>query len=176
MSDADFDPEYVFTHHEQTPEKVAHYDAIHAGAKHFAETILAHTPASVRPDRRSPAAARRDDDRERRHRPRRKAEIEGDAPSPVAIGSTELFDASVAAPGYREAYGQEASERGRPWRSPPSVGRMVLCIGLKGWGSFTPPRRAASRGKSSPRWSARRRTRGRSTMSISEGSRAGSRC
>lgn len=46
MSDADFDPEYVFTHHDQTPEKVAHYDAIHAGAKHFAEIILAHTPPS----------------------------------------------------------------------------------------------------------------------------------
>jgi hypothetical protein len=46
MKHPDFDPEYVFSHHPPTPDKLAHYDAIHAGAKHFAETILAHTPAS----------------------------------------------------------------------------------------------------------------------------------
>ena len=46
MRDSDFDPEYVFSHHSATPEKLAHYDAIHAGAKHFAEVILTHTPAS----------------------------------------------------------------------------------------------------------------------------------
>lgn len=46
MSDASFDPEYVFSHHDQTPEKIVHYDAIHAGAKQFAEVILAHTPTS----------------------------------------------------------------------------------------------------------------------------------
>lgn len=40
-----FDPEYVFSHHSATPTKLAHYDAIHKGAKQFAEVILAHTPA-----------------------------------------------------------------------------------------------------------------------------------
>jgi hypothetical protein len=40
-----FDPEYVFSHHHASPEKLAHYDAIHEGAKRFAEVILAHTPA-----------------------------------------------------------------------------------------------------------------------------------
>ncbi|MES1177305.1 MAG: hypothetical protein ABUL62_23485 [Myxococcales bacterium] len=41
-----FDPEYVFTHHSATPEKLAHYDAIHAAAKVFAQVLLEHTPAS----------------------------------------------------------------------------------------------------------------------------------
>ena len=41
---ADFDPEYVFSHHHATPEKLADYAAIHAGAKHFAEVILEHVP------------------------------------------------------------------------------------------------------------------------------------
>jgi hypothetical protein len=45
MAHPDFDPEYVFSHHNSTPEKLAHYDAIHAGAKRFAEIILANTPA-----------------------------------------------------------------------------------------------------------------------------------
>jgi len=45
MSQTDFDPEYVFSHHAASPEKHAHYDAIHEGAKHFAEVILAHVPA-----------------------------------------------------------------------------------------------------------------------------------
>jgi hypothetical protein len=40
-----FDPEYVFSHHDATPAKLADYDAIHSGAKRFAEVILAHTPA-----------------------------------------------------------------------------------------------------------------------------------
>jgi hypothetical protein len=44
MSHPDFDPEYVFSHHVATPEKRAHYDAIHEGAKRFAEIILARTP------------------------------------------------------------------------------------------------------------------------------------
>jgi hypothetical protein len=39
-----FDPEYVFSHHHATPEKLAHYEAIHEGAKRFAEILLAHTP------------------------------------------------------------------------------------------------------------------------------------
>ena len=45
MSKTDFDPEYVFSHHAATPEKHAHYDTIHEGAKRFAELILAHVPA-----------------------------------------------------------------------------------------------------------------------------------
>ena len=40
-----FDPDYVFSHHDATPAKLAHYDALHTGAKKFAELILAHTPA-----------------------------------------------------------------------------------------------------------------------------------
>ncbi len=45
MTQADFDPEYVFSHHHATPEKLAHYEAIHAGAKKFAEVLLSHVPA-----------------------------------------------------------------------------------------------------------------------------------
>jgi hypothetical protein len=45
VSQADFDPEYVFSHHHATPEKLAHYDAIHDGARKFAEVLLAHVPA-----------------------------------------------------------------------------------------------------------------------------------
>jgi hypothetical protein len=45
MSPTDFDPEYVFSHHHATPEKVASYDAIHDSAKHFAQAILANVPA-----------------------------------------------------------------------------------------------------------------------------------
>jgi hypothetical protein len=41
---AAFDPEYVFSHHHATPEKLAGYEAIHAGAKHFAKVILDHVP------------------------------------------------------------------------------------------------------------------------------------
>jgi len=44
-----FDPEYVFSHHSATPEKLAHYEAIHNGAKQFAEIILQRVPDS--PDR-----------------------------------------------------------------------------------------------------------------------------
>ena len=51
MSHPDFDPEYVFSHHHATPEKLAHYDAIHEGARQFAAIILAHTPESS--DRRA---------------------------------------------------------------------------------------------------------------------------
>src|SRR5262249_38266141 len=47
MSQTDFDPEYVFSHHDATPEKLAHYDAIHVGAKRFAEVILANVPAAA---------------------------------------------------------------------------------------------------------------------------------
>jgi len=46
MSQSDFDPEYVFAHHSATPDKLVHYDAIHAAAKIFAQVLLAHTPPS----------------------------------------------------------------------------------------------------------------------------------
>lgn len=39
-----FDPEYVFSHHPASPQKLADYDAIHKGAKDFAKVILAHVP------------------------------------------------------------------------------------------------------------------------------------
>jgi hypothetical protein len=40
----DFDPDYVFSHHPPTPKKMADYDAIHKGAKAFAEVIVEHVP------------------------------------------------------------------------------------------------------------------------------------
>lgn len=43
MPSSPFDPEYVFSHHAATPAKLAAYDAIHAGAKRFAEVVLANT-------------------------------------------------------------------------------------------------------------------------------------
>ena len=47
MSHPEFDPQYVFSHHHATPEKLAHYDAIHEGAKRFAAVILVYTSASA---------------------------------------------------------------------------------------------------------------------------------
>ncbi len=44
MSHDKFDPDYVFSHHHATPEKLAKYEAIHAGAKHFAKIILEQVP------------------------------------------------------------------------------------------------------------------------------------
>ena len=44
MIQGDFDPDYVFSHHHATPEKLATYEAIHAGAKQFARVILAQVP------------------------------------------------------------------------------------------------------------------------------------
>ena len=44
MIHGDFDPEYVFSHHAATPQKLADYEALHIGAKKFAEVILAHVP------------------------------------------------------------------------------------------------------------------------------------
>jgi hypothetical protein len=44
MSQLDFDPEYVFSHHHATPEKLAKYEAIHNAAKRFAEAVLANVP------------------------------------------------------------------------------------------------------------------------------------
>jgi hypothetical protein len=45
MTAADFDPEYVFSHHSATPEKLEHYARIHEGAKNFAQLLLDHVPA-----------------------------------------------------------------------------------------------------------------------------------
>jgi len=39
-----FDPDYVFSHHSATPEKLAHYEAVHEAAKQFAHVILARVP------------------------------------------------------------------------------------------------------------------------------------
>lgn len=44
MKHGEFDPDYVFSHHSATPEKLASYEAIHAGAKHFARVILDQVP------------------------------------------------------------------------------------------------------------------------------------
>ena len=44
MTHDNFDPDYVFSHHPATPEKLAGYDAIHVGAKQFARVILEHVP------------------------------------------------------------------------------------------------------------------------------------
>jgi hypothetical protein len=44
MSKPDFDPDYVFSHHHATPEKLAHYAAIHDGARVFAKLLLEHVP------------------------------------------------------------------------------------------------------------------------------------
>lgn len=47
MTQADFDPEYVFSHHSATPAKLAAYGAVHEAAKEFARVILDHVPASA---------------------------------------------------------------------------------------------------------------------------------
>lgn len=44
MAHDKFEPDYVFSHHHATPEKLAQYEAIHAGAKHFASVVLASVP------------------------------------------------------------------------------------------------------------------------------------
>lgn len=46
MNLADFDPDYVFSHHHATPEKLKQYEAIHESAKQFARVILDNVPAS----------------------------------------------------------------------------------------------------------------------------------
>jgi hypothetical protein len=45
MSHPDFDPEYVFSHHHASPDKLARYEALHLGAKQFAQVILDQVPA-----------------------------------------------------------------------------------------------------------------------------------
>ena len=47
MNNADFDPEYVFSHHHATPEKLARYEALHVVAKQFAQIILDTVPAGA---------------------------------------------------------------------------------------------------------------------------------
>ena len=42
-----FDPEYVFSHHSATPEKLAHFEAVHDAAKKFAQVILERVPDSA---------------------------------------------------------------------------------------------------------------------------------
>jgi hypothetical protein len=44
MTQSDFDPEYVFSHHHATPEKLEHYERIHSAAKMFAQVLLDHVP------------------------------------------------------------------------------------------------------------------------------------
>jgi hypothetical protein len=39
-----FDPDYVFSHHHATPEKLAAFEAIHTSAKNFANTVLKSVP------------------------------------------------------------------------------------------------------------------------------------
>jgi hypothetical protein len=45
MTQDDFDPDYVFSHHHASPEQLKHYTAIHDGAKRFAQLVLEHVPA-----------------------------------------------------------------------------------------------------------------------------------
>ena len=40
----DFDPDYVFSHHPATPTKLADIEAVHVGARRFAEVIVEHVP------------------------------------------------------------------------------------------------------------------------------------
>ncbi len=40
----DFDPDYVFSHHHASPEKLKNYEALHEGAKDFARVILETVP------------------------------------------------------------------------------------------------------------------------------------
>ncbi len=49
MSAPDFDPDYVFSHHHATAEKLKTYELIHESAKQFAKVIIERVPAG--PDR-----------------------------------------------------------------------------------------------------------------------------
>jgi len=44
MATPDFDPEYVFSHHHATPEKLKTYELIHESAKQFAKVIIERVP------------------------------------------------------------------------------------------------------------------------------------
>ena len=45
MTETDFDPEYVFSHHHASPEKLASYAAVHTAAKQLAQVLLERVPA-----------------------------------------------------------------------------------------------------------------------------------
>ncbi len=45
MTQGDFDPEYVFSHHHATPEQLGDFEAIHTSAKQLAQIILDRVPA-----------------------------------------------------------------------------------------------------------------------------------
>ena len=44
MATPDFDPEYVFSHHPATPEKLKTFELIHESAKQFAKVIIERVP------------------------------------------------------------------------------------------------------------------------------------
>ncbi len=46
MLNSDFDPEYVFSHHAATREKLDSYAVVHEAAKQFARVLLDSVPAS----------------------------------------------------------------------------------------------------------------------------------
>jgi len=46
MIQTDFDPDYVFSHHSATPEKLKQYEAIHNSAKQLAQLIIDNVPDS----------------------------------------------------------------------------------------------------------------------------------
>ena len=45
MTQGDFDPDYVFSHHHATPEQLSHFEAIHGNARQLAQVILERVPA-----------------------------------------------------------------------------------------------------------------------------------
>ena len=46
MTPADFDPDYVFSHHHATPEKLKRYELVHEAAKQLARVMLDNVPES----------------------------------------------------------------------------------------------------------------------------------
>jgi hypothetical protein len=46
MSKPDFDPDYVFSHHHATKEKLERFNAVHDAAKRFALVLLEQVPES----------------------------------------------------------------------------------------------------------------------------------
>ena len=45
MTQGDFDPEYVFSHHHASPQQLKDFGAIHDSAKQLAQIILERAPA-----------------------------------------------------------------------------------------------------------------------------------
>ena len=70
MSHPDFDPTYVFSHHASTPEKLAHYDAIHEARAALRGGHPGAHAALVRSGDGAAPAAREHHDGERRDRAR----------------------------------------------------------------------------------------------------------